>query len=209
MSSPQSPAGNAANQPAPITAKTRVQASKRVRGSLSYELENRLSQEEERERVCYQNGYTLPPRAKEQFMAALLADVASRRNGGHSRLLRQNMTETGNVCPEAAAKGHVATHHIVASGDEEAAGSRELLFGWGIGINDADNGVYLPRYKKSEVPSLPSAVKHAGLHTTVYHYQVFRRLDRAAQVHATDDKVGRTALKTIKHELIAGTFPFK
>ncbi|GGA17108.1 AHH domain-containing protein [Dyella nitratireducens] len=208
MSSPQSSAGNAANQSTPITAQTRAQANKRVKGSLSYELENRLSQQEERERVCYQNGYTLPPRVKEQFMAALLADVVSRRNGGHSRLLHHNMTEAGDVRPEATAKKNVATHHIVASGDEEAAGSRELLFGWGIGINDADNGVYLPRYKKSEVPGLPNAVKHAGLHTTVYHYQVFRRLDRAAQVHATDDKVGRTALKTIKKELVAGIFPY-
>ena len=69
--------------------------------------------------------------------------------------------------------------------------------------------VYLPHYRKSEVPSLPSAVKHSELHTTVYHYQVFRRLDRAAQINATDDKIGRTALKTMKQELVAGVFPYK
>lgn len=209
MTSSQASTSSSINQPASITARTRIQASKRVKGSLSYELENRLSQQEERERVCYSNGYTLPPRVKEQFMAALLADVMSRRNSAHSKLLRENMTEAGDVRPAATVKANVATHHIVPSRDEEAAGSRDLLFGWGIGINDADNGVYLPRYRKSDVPSLPNAVKHSELHTTVYHYQVFRRLDRAAQINATDDKIGRTALKTMKQELVAGVFPYK
>lgn len=36
-----------------------------------------------------------------------------------------------------------AAHHIASSGHREAEGSRTLPFGWGIGIDDADNGVNL------------------------------------------------------------------
>jgi hypothetical protein len=57
---------------------------------------------------------------------------------------------------------NVCAHHVVASGDIRAEDSREVIFEFGIGINDADNGVYLPRFKniaapRSMVPFTPRA----------------------------------------------------
>jgi hypothetical protein len=40
-----------------------------------------------------------------------------------------------------------AVHHIVAGGAEAAELTRELLQGFGININDADNGVFLTANK--------------------------------------------------------------
>jgi hypothetical protein len=119
------------------------------------------------------------------------------------------MLDSGQACPPANPSGHVVAHHIVASGDEEAADSRALLFGWGIGINDADNGVCLPRYRVSSIPLHPSAPKHSELHTKVYYHQVFIRLDAAAEVDAKDQKVGRSALREIKGDILQGTFPYR
>jgi hypothetical protein len=184
----------------------RIRANKR---GLSYEVDNRLRQEEIRERVCYQNGMTLTPRARKMFMQTLCADLALRSNSGHAKLLRQNMVDAGVPVPKAKPAGHASAHHIVASLDEEAADSRMLLFGWGIGINDADNGVFLPRTKSSSIPQNPKATKHAGVHTGIYHHQVFIRLDAAADMNAKDQKIGRSALRKIKGELLQGTFPFQ
>lgn len=189
----------------PKATKKRTRANKR---GLSYEVDNRLRQEDIREKICYENGMTMPPRAKEMFMQALRADLAFRANSGHARLLRRNMVDAGTRPPDAKPTGHVSAHHIVASLDEDASDSRVILFGWGIAINDADNGVFLPRYRVSSVPQDPKATKHSDVHTKVYHHQVFIRLDAAADVNAEDQKVGRSALRKIKGELLQGTFPY-
>lgn len=189
----------------PKATRKRIRANKR---GLSYEVDNRLRQEDIREKICYENGKTMPPRAREMFMQALRADLAVRGNSGHARLLRRNMIDAGTPVPAAKPTGHVSAHHIVASLDEEAADSRMLLFGWGIGINDADNGVFLPRYRVSSMLNEPAATKHSNVHTKVYHHQVFIRLDAAADMDADDQKIGRSALRKIRGELLQGAFPY-
>jgi hypothetical protein len=120
----------------------------------------------------------------------------------HSGILADNMTAAKVSRPTG-----VAAHHIVAWQVPRAFPSQELLFGWGIGINDADNGVYLPRFKSTVVDSLPHARKHSGLHTYVYHSEVYARLvDIPGEREHSDS--GREALRGIKAELIAGTFPY-
>jgi hypothetical protein len=192
--------------PDPKATQARIRANKR---GLSYEAGNRLRQEEIRAQVCYKNGMTLTPRARKMFIQTLCADLELRNNSEHAKLLRQNMIDAGAPVPEAKPAGYIATHHIVASLKEEAADSRMLLFGWGIGINDADNGVFLPRNSSSTIPKNPKATKHSRVHTGIYHHQVFLRLDAAADTDAKQQAIGRDALRKIKGELLQGIFPFQ
>jgi hypothetical protein len=55
-------------------------------------------------------------------------------------------------------------------------------------MNDADNGVYLPRFKSTVVASLPTAHKHSGLHTELYHLEVFARLRRVPAAFANHEQ---------------------
>lgn len=80
-----------------------------------------------------------------------------------------------------------------------------MLFRWNIGINDVDNGVYLPAHKNAMVASLPDASKHAVIHTDIYHLNVLARL---MPVPSNSPQNGRMALRQIKQELINGVFPF-
>jgi hypothetical protein len=112
-----------------------------------------------------------------------------------------NMGEANNDRPKG-----VAAHHIVSRKPALAHPAQMLLFAWGIGINDVDNGVYLPRFATTVVPSLPNASKHSKIHTGVYHLAVFGRL---AEVRKQPSTVGREVLRGIKGELEADTFPYR
>jgi hypothetical protein len=98
----------------------------------------------------------------------------------------------------------VDSHHIVAQSDQRAKESRQRLFDWGIGINDADNGVYLPK-RAGLMPGTPDATAHSGIHTTRYHLAVFARL-----LVVDDDKttLARSALRDMRDDMIAGVFPY-
>jgi hypothetical protein len=115
------------------------------------------------------------------------------------------MSAAGQWRPVDAAPRTVAVHHVVAATDERAFESRKKLFRWGIGINDVDNGVYLPAFKKSSVSSLPTAVKHAVVHTDDYYVNVFARF---MMIPNDGTGMGRAALRQIKQELIDGVFPY-
>lgn len=93
---------------------------------------------------------------------------------------------------------------VAAVADDRARDSRRMLFGWGIGINDIDNGVRLPSYVASNVPSLAQATKHAKIHTDTYYVAVFVTLNGADQ---SDQQSGRQALRHIKRQIIDGVFP--
>ena len=58
-----------------------------------------------------------------------------------------------------------AAHHMVAGSAPDAQAAREILSKYGIGINDAENGMFLPMQK------------HAGMHTTKYYDAVNRALE--------------------------------
>lgn len=179
-------------------------ALNQIAPGLGYELGNIELLNEIKEEIRYKNGETLPPAAAEMFLVAALIELAS-TNTGHSKTLARNMASAGNRKPP----GEVESHHIVAWRAQEARLSRLLLFGWCIAINDHDNGVHLPAFGRSNVTSLPTAIKHRPLHTSIYHGQVYARLASAARVDAKDGKVGREALRAIKGKILNGTFPYK
>jgi A nuclease family of the HNH/ENDO VII superfamily with conserved AHH len=66
--------------------------------------------------------------------------------------------------------GGTAAHHIVAGTDPRAAPARKVLKDHGIGINDAVNGVFLPRFESS--PNPDGAAVHASVHTDRYYAEV-------------------------------------
>ncbi len=141
-----------------------------------------------------QRGETCP-----QQVISLAMDAA--RPARHSRILARNLNlNSGLPRPQ-----FVAAHHIVAQQAWQAKPARLCLFAWGIAINDADNGVYLPRFASSVVPGMPHASIHQSLHTDIYYAAVNIRLDK---IRHFGTSVGRAELRLIKQELIAGIFPF-
>jgi hypothetical protein len=154
-------------------------------------------QKEKREALC-RNGFTLPVTAEQ-----LIAEAE--RTARHSNKLTRDMKAAGQARPADAAPGSVSAHHVVAATDLRADESRKMLFRWNIGINDVDNGVYLPAHRKSTVASLPNASKHAVIHTDLYHLNVLARL---MPVPGNSPQNGRPARRQIKQELVDGVFPY-
>lgn len=179
----------------------RIAAGQSMQQGNPIEAVNSIKLEAQKDRIRYKNGQTLAPRAKKMFAEALRKNAESKAR--HSKQLASNMVAAGQTRPAG-----VAAHHIVAHRDFSAEKSRQVLFGWGIAINDVDNGVFLPRWKTSNVPSLPHAIKHSVVHTERYHVAVFARLYAVKQAKPTDHKGGRRALRAIKQELVDGVFPY-
>lgn len=152
------------------------------------ELMNAQLVAEQKARVLYKNGYTQAASA-----ATLLAN-AQRRDYNHRRRLSDSIKAATNK-PRPAA---VCAHHIVALTDGEASRSRLLLFRWGIGINDADNGVFLPS-KKVGMRGYPKAAHHKPYHDPEYHYEVYIRLQRGS-----NEAGGRIELNGMKKDLLTG-----
>lgn len=94
----------------------------------------------------------------------------------------------------------------MSSGHRDAEGSRTLLFGWGIGINDADNGVYLRDLKYPCPPGLENATIHDHIHSFNYHFNVLTRL---LDVADDDAPGGRKQLRKIKGEILTDQFPYR
>ena len=82
--------------------------------------------------------------------------------------------------------------------------ARAYLFRWKIGIDDADNGVFLPKKLGVNVPGLGSAVPHGPLHSGPYHFEVTDRLRSRAGEPAS---AAREELRAMRAEMIAGVFP--
>lgn len=152
--------------------------------------------------VRYEKGVTQP---------AARAELAAEAKKGtnHSAKLERHLKAAGETKPTDAQKGSLATHHIVAVTDKRASKARKLLFGWGIGINDVDNGVRLPRWLSSPKPvSLTEATVHAIVHTDRHHFTVHFRLKRVAKKYPKEDTHARGELKGIKQELATDSLPY-
>lgn len=176
----------------------RLGANQIVKGTAAYEAGNEVIVKKKRREALYKNGFTLPVTAER-----LIAEAE--RTIRHSTKLTRNMKAAGRLRPPDAAPRAISAHHVVAATDLRAEQSRYMLYRWNIGINDVDNGVYLPAYKNSTVASLPSASKHAAIHTDLYHVNVLARL---MPVPSNSPHDGRLTLRQIKQELISGVFPF-
>ncbi len=114
-------------------------------------------------------------------------------NSCASKILGQNLEEAGATRLEGD-----AAHHIVAANAPGAAESRALLDEAGIGINDAQNGVFLPG--TSSVPNPTSAQVHSVVHTDSYYANVQSVLENAGGNISG-------ALANIASQLKSGTFP--
>ena len=154
----------------------------------AYEVRNALLLKRRKERIRYQNGYTLPASAE------LLLANAQKDSYNHRRTLARNIDKiAATPRPE-----NVCAHHIVARADREAERARRRLFGWGIGINDGDNGVYLPMHSVG-MPGFPDATHHSPYHSPGYHLAVYMRLLQEQEAEG-----GRQELRSIKADLLAG-----
>jgi hypothetical protein len=109
--------------------------------------------------------------------------------------LGQNMESQGTVRP-----AETAAHHIVAHGARGAASSRAVLRRFGVDINDADNGVFLPGNKNSANPG--GAAVHASLHSGDYYQAVDDVLAGAQSRQDVTDGLGY-----IRGQLLGGSFP--
>ena len=133
----------------------------------------------------------------QQFRAQNPANPAPnqiRGRDGDSKTLDINLRRAGVQRPEGA-----AAHHIVAHGDEWAAPARAILARDGIDINEAANGIYLPKHAGFEVDGIPT---HSRLHTYKYYNELNRRLSSAP--------VGGAAqvLADIRRDILNNEFPF-
>jgi len=155
----------------------------------AYEARNAILLERKKNRIQYINGYTQQPASVIQMVAN-----AEDRAYNHRRTLARNISKIEQA-PRPSAS---CAHHVVALADKEALRSRLRIFAWGIGINDADNGVFLPRDGMG-LPGYPSAAHHTPHHRVRYHLQVWLRLQRA-----NDEPGGRTQLRAMKADLLAG-----
>jgi len=112
-----------------------------------------------------------------------------------SRVLGKNLEAAGVTRPPNS-----AAHHVVAGGAQAATRAQAILRKFGIDINSAENGVFLPKNTKVSNPS--GAAVHSTLHTNAYYVEVNRLLSTA-----TTRAEALEALEFIKTELSAGRFP--
>lgn len=101
----------------------------------------------------------------------------------NAKILGENMEAAGTVRP-----GETAAHHMVASTSPKAAAARQQLSKFGIDINDADNGVFLPRGSASVNPS--GASVHSRIHTNDYYSYVNDMIGGARNAGEARDVLG-------------------
>jgi hypothetical protein len=96
-------------------------------------------------------------------------------------------------------KGYAA-HHIAAGTDERAEFARSALRKFGIGINDAANGVFLPANRATQV--IAGETIHSTLHTRAYYDAINQALETAT---TRQQAIG--ILRDIAQALQAGDYP--
>lgn len=109
-----------------------------------------------------------------------------------SKVLRENLIKAGVKVPDYPN----AAHHIVAGSSKKAAEARAILLNYGVDINDAVNGVFLPTVK-----SASEAAYHPSLHTKAYYEKVTELLSSA---QSKEDVI--EILSDIAEQLQKGTF---
>ena len=109
-----------------------------------------------------------------------------------SKALRDNLISSGQAVPPY----DNAAHHVVAGSSKKASEARSILEKFGIDINAADNGVFLPTEK-----GVSSAAYHPSLHTNEYYRKVNGLLEGATSKEDVLD-----ILDMIKEELLDGSF---
>lgn len=109
-----------------------------------------------------------------------------------SKVLRQNLIDAGVEVPDYPN----AAHHIVAGSSPKAAEARAILQKYGVDINDAANGTFLPTVK-----DVAEGAYHPSLHTNAYYDKINKLLSEATCKEDVLD-----ILEFIGDELSSGTF---
>lgn len=113
-----------------------------------------------------------------------------------TRKLARNMEKAGIARPAGT-----AAHHIVPAGIksfDSAARARDILTKFGISVENAANGVYLP----SKLEDAVKATYHGGIHSKKYCDALYARLSKAKT-----PEQALLVLNSIRRELLIGTFP--
>ena len=113
----------------------------------------------------------------------------------NAKILGDNMEAAGTTRP-----ADTAAHHIVASTSPKAASARSQLASFGIDINDADNGVFLPRGSASANPF--GASVHSRIHTNDYYNTVNDLMSGARNADEARDVLGY-----MRGQLLGGYWP--
>jgi RHS repeat-associated protein len=129
-------------------------------------------------------------------------NVDDTRSTTHAEALEANLEREGMPRPP-----NHEPHHVVASTDPRGARAAEILEEAGIGIDDAANGVWLPRTSAgSKTPrgiQAEAATSHDAVHTDRYYKVLTERLERAREFDLVWEE-----LKAIRLELELGVFPW-
>jgi RHS repeat-associated protein len=120
---------------------------------------------------------------------------AARAVAPSSRALGGALEASGALRPAEA-----AAHHIVAGGAEAAAPARAVLQRFGIGVNDAANGVFLPASRAST--NAAGAAVHSTVHTQAYYQAV-----NEALAQATTRQEAIQVLSSLRQALLGGGLP--
>jgi len=139
--------------------------------------------------------------ASKRYAVAELLEDCENRPQGHSKKLGANIIRL----ELKRRPNHVEAHHIVSSTAALALPSRLRIFAWHIGINDADNGVFLPGKANVKVRGLSKAPWHRVIHTPTYHSRVYARL---LQADKNEPEAGRLKLREMKVEMQRGKFRY-
>ncbi|WP_405618248.1 polymorphic toxin-type HINT domain-containing protein [Streptomyces sp. NBC_00076] len=113
----------------------------------------------------------------------------------NAKILGENLEASGVTRP-----AETAAHHIVASTSPKAAAARQQLARFGIDINDASNGVFLPRGSASVNPS--GASVHSRIHTNDYYANVNNLIGGARNASEARD-----VLEHLRRQLQGGYWP--
>ena len=151
--------------------------------------------------ILYKNGYTIPGKAVALPAAEALSGI------------KHNAKLGGNIAKDerrsnASWKRSTETdaHHVVAAEAIAADTPRKFMFAAGIGINDRDNGVLLPRYKTTKIATMPNASPHQHIHTALYYSNVVTEFYRVRD--KKDEQQVRMLLKSISRRLQNGQFGY-
>jgi hypothetical protein len=121
--------------------------------------------------------------------------VAGLVGGPSSYKLGRSLVKSGITRP-----ANSAAHHIVAGTDKRASLARKILQGEKIGINSANNGVFLP--KSSKYIKVKDAIPHSRIHTNLYYRELTKKLQSAGS-----GNVGK-ALEQFKSSILNGTVKY-
>lgn len=117
-------------------------------------------------------------------------------------ILAENLEAVGEPRPSQ----YHEPHHIVPENDVRADRAREILEGAGVGVHDANNGVWLARTSRgvaSESGITGGAfTSHDSIHTTRYMTELTGRLESAQAADRVVDE-----MQLVKLEIELGIFP--